>query len=211
MADLIVLLGDFIFQENEIPASINFGGSQALGVHQLIGGARVVDSMGNVDSDITWSGLFFNNITTGLSAIDRAKELNILRTLGLELPFIFYDLIYLVKIKEFLPVFERFYQVPYRITLQVIQDLNIPNQVSGQTSFLSAIVNDLNVAEDAASFINDPTLNGLITAFGTALGSAGTLTNASPSVLNGLINASSACSARAGVLANQFKNNLSGV
>lgn len=210
MADLILLLGAFEFQENEIPASINFGGSQNLAIHQLIGGGRIVDSMGNNDHDISWSGLFFNNVTTGLSAIDRAREVNTLRTLGLELELVFYDLIYLVKIKEFRPSFERFYQVPYSITLQVIQDLNLPASPLNNIPFLDAILNDLNFVNAGAQFLNDPTLNSLLGNFSSALSSAGALESASPSVINGLINSSSAASSRIGTLIGQYKNNLAG-
>lgn len=211
MADLVVLLGDFVFQEHEIPASINFGGSQMLGVHQLIGGARVVDSMGHNEADITWSGMFYNNVTTGLNAIERAKIVNNLRVLGLELPFIFYDLIYTVKIKEFTARFERYYQIPYTITLQVIQDLRIPDDPSGDLSFLTAILNDMDVVEAGANFLNDPTLNGLVDTFTTALGSAGVLESAPNSVINGLINSGTAVSSRLGSLINNYKNNLSGI
>src|ERR1700692_3272344 len=124
MADLILLLGDVIFQEHEIPPRINFGGVQALGTHQLVGGGRIVDSMGSVDDDISFSGLFFSNANAGLDALPRAKELNALRKAGDELEFIYYDMVYLVKILDFKANFERFYQIPYSITLRVIQDLS---------------------------------------------------------------------------------------
>ena len=46
MPDLILQLGDFQFQQQEIPESIPFGGEQALAVHRLVGGVKVVDAMG---------------------------------------------------------------------------------------------------------------------------------------------------------------------
>jgi hypothetical protein len=210
MSDLILLLGPFLFQENEIPASINFGGTQMMSVQQMIGGARDVQSLGPSDSDITWSGLFFNNATTGLSALDRVRELDILRALGLELPFVFYDLAYTVKIKSFTPIFERFYQIPYKITLQVVYNLNVPFGGNGALSFIESILNDLNSVSAGAGFLNDPALNGAIDSFKNALGGAGDLNSASPSVMNGLISSSMSVSHHIGTLINQYKNNLSG-
>lgn len=210
MADLIILLGDILFQEHEIPPRINFGGAQALGTQQLVGGGRKVDSMGAVDDDISFSGMFFSNANLGLEALPRARQLNTLRTLGLELEFIYYDMAYLVKIADFKANFERYYQIPYSITLKVVQDLSLPASPLNDIQFLDAILGDLNLVNAGAQILNDSTLNGLINNFTASLNVAGTLESASPAVINSLINSGNAVNNQLNTLIGQYKTGLSG-
>ena len=55
---VLLTLGGIIFQDFEVPDNIGIGGEQALVVHKLPGGARVIDAMGADHRDITWSGRF---------------------------------------------------------------------------------------------------------------------------------------------------------
>lgn len=210
MADLIILLGDIAFQEHEIPPRVNFGGTQALVTHQLVGGGRKVDSMGAIEDDIAFSGLFFNNANTGLDALSRAKEIDALRVSGLEIEFIYYDMIYLVKILDFKANFERYYQIPYSITLRVIQNLSLPDSLLSDIQFLDSILSDLSAVTGGASILNDPTLNSLIGSFSSSLNSAGTLESASPSVINGLISSGTAVNNQINSLIGQYKTGLGG-
>lgn len=141
MADLTLTLGAITFQEYEIPHAINFGGGQALSIKKLVGGKRIIDAMGRDDDDISWSGLFF-----GEDAALRAQLLDTERVIGAELPLIFYYFNYLVVIKEFRCSFERFYQIPYEITVTVVQDLNKPFEQLSPITYNDAINNDLNTA-----------------------------------------------------------------
>lgn len=120
MIDFLTL-GEVTFQNTEIPSEINFGGSQSISVKQLVGGQRIIDAMGRSDDDITWSGLFF-----GPTALFRAQFLDGMRVQGAQLRLTWSRFNYIVVIKEFRASFQRYYQIPYQITVTVIQDLNQP-------------------------------------------------------------------------------------
>jgi hypothetical protein len=58
MSNIILTLGGVPFQDFEVPEQIRFGGSQRLAVHELIGGGRVVDALGDDAGEISFSGIF---------------------------------------------------------------------------------------------------------------------------------------------------------
>src|SRR5690606_29293851 len=93
--DTLVKLGDFVFRDFEIPDYINFGGQQQLVQHDLIGGSRVIDSLGKNDSDISWSGLI-----TGNDALERAEQLNLMRSQGQPLTLTWFNLNFNVVIQN---------------------------------------------------------------------------------------------------------------
>lgn len=117
MADLILTLGTFAFAATEIPEKITFGGDQKLAVHELVGGRRVIDAMGRSDMPIGWSGLFL-----GQEALNRARYLDGLRVSGKKLPLKWHEMSYDVIVQHFAADFERWYQVPYQISLMVVED-----------------------------------------------------------------------------------------
>ncbi len=153
MADVSLILGVIEFLDYEVPHSINFGGAQALSVKKLVGGKRIIDAMGRDDDDISWSGLFF-----GENAALRAQLLDTERVLGSELPLTFYYFNYLVVIKEFKCDFQRFYQIPYSITVAVVQDLNKPFESLSPTNYNDAINNDLNTSNRLSAASANPIL-----------------------------------------------------
>ena len=138
-------LGPITFTTYEIPAHINFGGMQALSVKQLVGGQRIVDAMGVVQDDITWSGIFF-----GTTALFRARFLDGLRSQGLALPLTWSQFSYSVVIKDFKASYERDYQIPYSITVSVIQDLTIPIPILIPASYNDSVQVLLAQANDLA-------------------------------------------------------------
>ena len=107
----MIFLGSIVFTDLEIPERVPFGGDQALAVHKLIGGVRVVDAMGPDDMDLSWSGRF-----QGPLATLRARQLDALRASGAEVPLTFGAFTYLVVVKHAALNFERFYQIPYSVT-----------------------------------------------------------------------------------------------
>lgn len=165
-------LGEVTFSNFEIPESINFGGSQALAVKQLVGGQRVVDAMGRVDDDIAWSGLFF-----GETATFRAKFLDGMRVGGIAIPLTWGQFSYIVVIKEFKASFQRTYQIPYQLTVTVVQDLNKPFPILLPVGYDDAIQGMLTDANDLALLIS----NGNIT---TAMLAVNLAINALPSLAN---------------------------
>lgn len=54
----VMVLGDLVLSDFALPERISYGGSQSMTVHKLPGGARVVDTMGPDEAEISWSGIF---------------------------------------------------------------------------------------------------------------------------------------------------------
>jgi hypothetical protein len=116
MSDFL-LLGPVAFHDFELPPRIAFGGAQRLAVHDLPGGARVIDAMGADNAPIAWRGVF-----SGPDAAARARLLDLLREQGLPLPLAWDAFAYLVVIAAFEAIYERPNWVPYRIACAVLLD-----------------------------------------------------------------------------------------
>lgn len=95
IADLLIL-GPITFTNFSVPARMPFGGHQIVAKHILIGGSRVIDTMGPDDSDISWEGQFF-----GSDAYPKCLALDALRAAGNPLPLSFAGQGYSVVIHEF--------------------------------------------------------------------------------------------------------------
>lgn len=175
---VIVKLGDFIFNYFEVPESITFGGKQTNRLHKLIGGKRVIDAMGRDDADIHWSGYFL-----GIDAAERAAYLNHLRAQGKILQFSYLQFNYNVFIKEFTPHLERSYQIPYTITLAVVEDLTQPINTIFPSTFDDAITDALIQALDIAFFIKNPSVDSALALLGIAVQSIPSFADASAAEL----------------------------
>lgn len=151
MADTKLILGDFEFSHAEIPERINFGGDQSLAINKFVGGGRTIDSMGRDDDDITWNGWFI-----GTNALPRARYLDGLRANGGQLNFKYFDFNYSVVIRSFKANLEKYYQIPYSISLAVIQDLSNPVLIPPTAGFLDAIFDLVTEALDIAQLIEYP-------------------------------------------------------
>jgi len=114
---VILTLDDFTFVDTEIPERIDFGGHQNLVLHDLVGGVRVVDAMGAFSEPLQWAGMF-----RGPEALSRARYLDAKRVAGKKLTLTWSELRYQVVIREFRATFERSYQIPYNIVLEVVAD-----------------------------------------------------------------------------------------
>lgn len=165
MADTKLILGDFTFDHAEIPERINFGGEQSLVVNKFVGGGRVIDCMGRDDDDISWSGWFI-----GTNALDRAHYLDQLRASGNQLTFKYFDFYYSVVIKSFKANLEKYYQIPYTISLAVIQDLSNPILVPPTAGFLDSIFDLITEALDIAQMIEYPNITVALEAISNYLG-----------------------------------------
>jgi len=176
-------LGPITFANFEIPQRINFGGTQALSVKQLVGGARIIDVMGRIDDDITWSGLFF-----GETAMYRAQYLDSLRVQGAPLPLTFSSFNYSVVIKDFACSFERTYQIPYKITCTVIQDLNKPISMLLPVGYNDAINNLMTEANDLALLIANPSVTSSMALLSAAIQAVPSIQSASRTDLIPIVN-----------------------
>lgn len=157
MADTTLKLGDFEFQHAEIPEGIPAGGNQMLHVNKFIGGKRKVVAMGRDDDDITWSGIFF-----GSEAANRFKALDYLRTVGNLLTLTYLDFRYSVIIKSFTGTINKYYKIPYTITLTIIEDLSNPVLVPPPAGFLDALYDDMATLFDILELINQPNIGSLL-------------------------------------------------
>jgi hypothetical protein len=117
MSDIVLLLGPIGFKDFEIPANIGFGGEQRLAVHKLLGGARVIDTLGQDDAEITFHGIF-----SGSDATLRARALDVLRAQGSPLPLTWDVFFYTVVIRSFEADYRSGWWIPYRIACTVVRD-----------------------------------------------------------------------------------------
>jgi hypothetical protein len=118
--DQTIILGDFVFDGWEVPEKVSWGGSQRVNVHKLIGGERIIDSMGPDNADISWSGIFLS-----ADASLRADQLDQMRKDGELLELVFAGRYYSVVISSFQADQRMLSYVPYNITLAVQRDQSI--------------------------------------------------------------------------------------
>lgn len=77
-------LGGIPFDGYSTPAAMGAGGKQHMVIHKLPGGARVIDTLGPDEDDISWRGEFFGN-----DAYDNALALDGMRAAGQVVPLMF--------------------------------------------------------------------------------------------------------------------------
>lgn len=200
--DTIVKLGDFEFSGYEVPESIPFGGSQNLVLHQLVGGRRVIDDMGPSYANIQWSGLLY-----GQNALSRARYLETLRTQGGTLKLTWSELSYNVVIAEVKCNFERFYQIPYTITLMVQDNLTLPQNVvvGGIDSY---VADDMATANTLGTQIGDSTLSTLLSTLDTAIKAVSSFATAAQSTINSVLQPLHEVQARVTILTSQVSSVL---
>lgn len=183
MADLTLKLGDFEFGAYEVPTQLpGLGGVQAVAVHDLVGGGRVVDAMGAMPVDLSWAGLFF-----GAQALERARYVDSLRVAGRPLTLTWLDYRYQVVIANFAYSFMRFYRLPYQITCKVVTDATQPVTRQIPLSFDAAIMGDFNAANALSAVIGDGTLGSLMTTLQTAINAVSSFANAAQSTINSVL------------------------
>lgn len=195
MPSVVVRLGDFVFGAYEVPREIPFGGTQRLAVHELVGGARVVDALGRSDDDLSWSGLFL-----GKDALDRARYLDSLRIEGKALRLTWSKFSYQVVIASLKCSFQRVYKLPYAITCKVVADYSQPVTTIAPLGFDAAIMDDLNDAKSLATSINDGPLSGLMTTLDSAIKAVSSVAKATSTAINSVLNPIRDVRARVSVL-----------
>ena len=137
-------LGDVSFENFELPARISFGGMQRLAVHKLIGGARLVDTLGRDDLALSWAG-----VLSGPSAATRALSLDTMRVRGIAENLFWNTFCYSVIISKIQFEYCSPWWIPYEISCIVVADLAQDN-VSNNISVTQAVANDL---ASATSFL----------------------------------------------------------
>lgn len=202
-ADTVLKLGDFAFSRYEVPEQITFGGEQQLAVHQLVGGARVVDAMGRSDKPLSWAGMFL-----GENARERARYLDNLRTTGLPLRLEWDQLAYQVVVSHFEADFQRFYKLPYRITCTVVADLATPTTTIAYAGVDQALRDDMNAANTLGAGIGDGPLSGLLATLNTAIANVSNFAKATQAMISSVLTPLAAVQARVNVLITSAGNVL---
>lgn len=180
--DTVVQLGDFSFASTEVPEGIPFGGDQLIDVKQLQGGVRVVDAMGAADRPLEWTGRF-----RGPNALARARYVDGLRKAGAPLSLTWSELSYTVVIRSFVPDFRAFYEIPYAISCEVVEDLSAPVDEAAEPSLDDALDDDMGIALDMGEDIGDADLMGQLGALQGALDAVQDIFNAGASELNSIL------------------------
>lgn len=204
--DLILTLGDFQFSGSEIPERIPFGSEQNIVVHDLVGGVRVADSMGAMLAPIEWSGLL-----RGENAVLRGRYLERMCRDGKPVELMWSDFSYLVVVKSFSGDFERFYQVPYRISCLVVGDLSDPVTTLAAPSIDDLIDADMSSAFDLGDLIGDGPLSSALGTLNTAISAVSSFAKAAQSTINTVLVPLAAAKARVSVLVASASNTVANV
>lgn len=197
MADTKLVLGDFEFQEFEIPAVISLGGDQVLVTHKLPGGARFVQSMGRDDAPISWTGSIYS-----ADALDRMRQLDLMRAQGQTQSLTLFGLNYQVVVKSFVPRIERSYRVQYSIELVVISDNTQAQQLAPEASIDASIRSDASAASALGGQIGDSSLTSSLAQLNSAVAGVANFQQASQSLLNVVRNPAASASLRVTQLVN---------
>lgn len=198
--------GRFEFSGMEIPPNIQFGGSQHIAKHEMIGGTRVIDCLGRSEKPLEWSGLF-----QGPTAVQRARYLDGLRVAGNDLLLTWGEFRYTVVIKEFSATYERFYQVPYHISCEVVEDLVQPLRRIAMPPIDQAIADDLAAAQASGDTIADGTLSGLLNTLDSAIKNVSTFARAAQSTIQSVLQPIAAVQARVKILIASTTNAMGNV
>lgn len=147
MADDVLILGGIAFTGYGTPDAMPAGGQQAMVVHKLPGGGRVIDLLGPDEDDIRWQGQFF-----GDDAYSNALALDAMRAAGQVIPLTWAGQYRLVVIKYFryrirrLPVW-----VEYEICCTVYENPALGSLDGGTSSIDDLVSSDLDSASDSAA------------------------------------------------------------
>lgn len=143
MANDTLTLGGITFDDFSTPTSMMGGGKQALVVHKLPGGNRVIDTLGPDEADITWSGFFFGN-----DAYANALALDGMRAAGQVLPLMWGGQFRSVIIENFIYRVRRIpVWVEYEIVCMVYQNPSLGALGAVQIGGLdSLIISDIATA-----------------------------------------------------------------
>lgn len=115
MAGDILFLGGVAFDGFSAPDRMPFGGKQAMAIHKLPGGQRVIDTLGPDDADFSWSGQFY-----GDDAYTTSLLLDAMRAAGAPVPLTWGGQFWMVVISDFSPKVRRLPTwVDYSITVVV--------------------------------------------------------------------------------------------
>jgi hypothetical protein len=173
----LLTLGGIVFQGFEVPESISTGGEQALVVHKLPGGARVIDAMGADHRDVSWSGRFRSG-----NAESRARLLDGYRIGGKQFLLQWSTYRYQVVVKSFEANYQQPFEIPYSVSCLVVSDESAP-VLSGIPGLDAIIGSDLGRALGLSDSLAVAQISTAVATTQQAISTVGTLKNAPASSL----------------------------
>ncbi len=183
--------GIFEFSGAEVPEQIAFGGKQLLSIHKLIGGRRIINSLGADDAPLSWSGIFVPNVhTVAPGKVDatyplaRSRFRDSVRRHGTVCPLALDEFSYQVIISDFVAPYQKPFRVSYTITFAVIQDQTALITSIPVVSPIDAVQFDMHRVSALAACGGDSNTPGLASSLSSSLDS---LKSAVAPVANGLI------------------------
>jgi hypothetical protein len=179
---ITLTLGDFVFADTEIPEHIAVKTKQKTVVHKFVGGARQVDVLGADHEPLEWSGIF-----VGSNALVRAVTLKGMCDAGLPLSLSWSEFFYQVTIESFEADYERDYQIPYKLSLTVVQDMTNPPGDFGGSSMDEIIDGDMSTATSLSSAIGNSGLSGVMSTLSSAVSSVSSFATAVKSEINSVL------------------------
>jgi hypothetical protein len=121
MAGDILILGSVVFDSLQnpfaVPSRISAGSGQMLGIMKLIGGDRVIDSMGRDPAEIRWQGRW-----RGPGAVGNNDAMIAMAEAGDEVPCTWGEFFYRCKVNRYDFDYEAFFEITYSVELAVLPD-----------------------------------------------------------------------------------------
>jgi hypothetical protein len=204
--DTTLQLGGFVFEGMEVPEVLALGGAQTLVKHSFPGGAKAIQAMGADHAPITWRGMHL-----GRTGLDRAKALDFMRVQGAPLRLTVFNNVYTVIVQRYDYQLERFYKIPYSITVEVIEDKTQPVEKVPLSGFETVIRADSGSLLNLGSLLGDGPLNSALSGLDSAIRSVSSFASASSSVIQSVLRPIAEVQTRVSTLTASVRNTLSSV
>ncbi len=206
MSNVTLTLGDFQFQNMEVPANIIVAAGQRAVMHKLIGGARVIDTMGPDPGPLSWSGMLL-----GSQALARALALKQMSDAGKQVRLSFSQFSFWVVITQCALDFEAEFRIPYQIICEIAADAAVPQGDGAAPGIDSLISGDMSAASGLTSAIGNSTLSGVFATLQGAVSAVSSFATAAQSTLNSVLTPLAAVQQQVKTLISAGENTLQNV
>lgn len=193
----------FTFQDFEIPESISVGSRQGTSVHTLVGGKRIVDTLGPIPVSPGWAGEFI-----GANALTRFLYLKTQCDQAVLFQLEWSQFAYTGVIAAIEADFMQETRVAYRLSFLVEVDLTTPVNPNVDPSIDDAIFGDQDAANSLAATVNDGILSGLLNDLDNAISAISSFAKATTQVINSVLTPLKAVQDRVQVLIASSENSI---
>lgn len=147
MSGDVLILGDMVLDNIShpwaMPSKVSGGMEQQLGVSQLIGGARVVDAMGQAPLPLKWQGRW-----RGPNASSNNDIMIAMAQAGQQIACSWGEYFYNVVLKAYSFEYEDYFEIMYNLELIVIPD----DVTQGGSSLDDLVGGDMSTASGVAQW-----------------------------------------------------------